>query len=111
MKYIITEGQFEDGIIRYLNEMYGDLKEYRTDKYPEFILFIRDKKVYMIQDLRTRKLVADNNTIWEDLKTMFGLNYDESLHIIKKWMEETYKSKGFTPVAGHVVSFWDARDI
>jgi hypothetical protein len=35
MKYIITESQFEDGVIHYLNEMYGDMIKYETEKYPE----------------------------------------------------------------------------
>ena len=38
MKYIITDTQFEDSVIQYLNEMYGDLKESKK--------FVHDNKIF-----------------------------------------------------------------
>jgi len=102
MKYILTNIQYEDAIIHYLNEMYGDLEEYETDKHPNIIFFIKDKKVYMEQELESGYLMVDYYTIWTDLKTLFGLEYNEIQGIISKWVEETYKSKGVTPHAADV---------
>ncbi len=100
MKYIITESKLEQVVIKYLNKAYGDLEEYRTDEYPNSIFYVKDKKVYMEQDLETFEvgmLWVDYNTIWSDLKNIFGLESPEIKHIITKWAEETYKLKDVTP--------------
>ncbi len=72
---------------------YGDLEEYRTDEYPNMVLYVKDKKVYMKHDLKDNFLWVDNNTIWSDLKNIFGLEKREIQNIITKWVEETYKLK------------------
>jgi hypothetical protein len=97
MKYIITEGQFEDSVIHYLNEMYGDLEEYMTSEYPNSIFFVKGKKVYMEQTLESGFLWISYNTIWSDLKFGFGLGRNEIKPIITKWVKKTYKIKGYIP--------------
>ena len=97
MKYIITESKLEKTIIHYLNEMYGDLEEYRTAKFPNGIFYVKEKKVYMEYDLKSDDLWVDNDTIWEDLETIFGLEDSEIRHVITKWVEETYELRGVTP--------------
>ena len=97
MKYIITENKLEKAIIHFLNKGYGDLIEYRTDKYPDSIFYIRGKKVYMEQDLKNGYLWLDSYTIWQDLKMWFSLDYYNIESIIKKWVEEAYNIRGVTP--------------
>ena len=77
-------------VIKYLNVMYGDLKEYRTDEHPDSVFFVKDKKVYMELDLDNREIFVDYATIWKDLENTFSLENDEIRHIIRKWVEETY---------------------
>jgi len=90
MKYIITENQLEDGVIYYLNEMYGDLEKYKTDKYPDSVFFIKDKKVYMELNLKNNRLYISSSAIWDEIQNLFGLKpYPVSL-IIKKWVKDTY---------------------
>ena len=86
---------FEGSVIHYLNEMYGDLEEYKINEYPSSIFFIRDKKVYMEQDLKNVLLWVDNDTIWEDLENIFSLSYSKVNHLITKWVEENYKLSDF----------------
>jgi len=90
MKYIITESQFEDGVIHYLNEMYGDMIKYETEKYPDYIFFVKDDKVLMEYDTDVMYLLVDRKTIWKDLEYMFSLNNNEIETTIKKWVKETY---------------------
>ena len=97
MKYIITENKLEEVIIKYLNKFYGDLEEYKSTKFPDTILFIKDKKVYMKQNLKNGRLWVDYDTIWTDLETIFILEELEIQDIITKWVEETYKLEGVTP--------------
>ena len=97
MKYIITESKLEEVVIKYLNKMYGDLKEYRTEKHPDCIFFIKGKKVYMEQDLENDMLWVGYDTIWSDLRDTFSLEYDDVQSIITKRVEVTYNLKGVTP--------------
>ena len=94
MKYIITENQNDKLIIKYLNNEYGDLKEYRTDEYHDSLFFVKDKKVYMEHDLKNGYLFVDYDTIWPDLETIFSPEFTEIQRIIKKWVEDTYNLRG-----------------
>jgi hypothetical protein len=97
MKYIITENKLEQVILRFLNKGYGDLTEYRTDEHPNSIFYIKDKKVYMEQNLKNGKLWVDYYTIWVDLEGWFSLEYDDIQSVITKWVEESYNMRGVTP--------------
>ena len=99
MKYIITESKLENVAIKYLNKVYGDLEEYKTDEHPDSVFFVKDKKIYMEQDLENDDLWIDYYTIWSDLENTFLLEDDEIQSIISKWVEETYKLRGVTPTA------------
>jgi len=90
--------KLEHIIIKYLNKVYGDLGEYRKNDYPNSVFFVKSKKVYMEQDLKNRRLYVDYGTIWSDLEDTFSLERGEIKSIISKWVEETYKLKGVTPV-------------
>jgi hypothetical protein len=93
MKYIITENQIEQIIFKTLNKLYGNLEEYKTDKYPNRIFFVKDKKVYMeleMDELSSDILWVGYETIWGDLKDMFDLKSSEIKYIITKWVEDTY---------------------
>jgi len=98
MKYIITESKLENVVIKYLNKMYGDLEEYRREDFPDKIFFIKDKKVYMELNLKNDDLYVSYGTIWLDLENTFSLEFDDIQSIIKKWVEETYKLRGVTPL-------------
>jgi len=108
MKYIITESKLENVVIKYLNKVYGDLEEYKTDKYPDTIFFVKNKKVYMEQDLKNRRLYVDYGTIWSDLEDTFSLERGEIKSFIKKWVEVTYNLRGVTPglIAIVLVARW-----
>ena len=96
MKYIITENQNENLIIKYLNSEYGDLEVYITNRFPNKIFFFKDKKMYMEYVKDSKHLWIDYDTIWSDLKDKFGLEGHEIETFIKKWAEETYKLRGIT---------------
>jgi hypothetical protein len=99
MKYIITESKMEQVAIKYLNKMYGDLEEYRTDERPDSLFFVKGKKVYMEHDLKNGILWVDYDTIWEDLENTFSLDYNEIQDIITKWVEDTTKLRVVSPMS------------
>ena len=83
--------------IKYLNKLYGDLEEYRTNDIPDRVFFVNGKKVYMEQDLENGTLYVDYGTIWEDLEYTFSLEYDDIKSIITRWVEVTYNLRGVKP--------------
>jgi len=90
--------KIEHIVIKYLNKLYGDLEEHRTDRYLNIIFFVKNKKVFMEQDLKNGRLWVDYDTIWSDLENIFSLEYDEIQSIIIKWVEVTYNLRGVTPI-------------
>ena len=90
--------KLENIVIKYLNKLYGDLEECRTDRYLNIIFFVKNKKVFMEQDLKNGMLWVGYDTIWSDLENTFSLEYDDVQSIIKKWVEVTYNLKGVKPV-------------
>jgi len=96
MKYIITESKLEEVIIKFLNKMYGDLEEYRTDEYPNKVFYMKDNKIYMEHELENDMLWVGYETIWKDLENMFDLKISKIKYIISKWVEETYKLNGYS---------------
>jgi hypothetical protein len=91
--------KLEHIVIKYLNKLYGDLEEHRTDRYLNIIFFVKNKKVFMEQDLENGRLWVDYDTIWSDLVDTFSLEYDEIQSIIIKWVEVTYNLRGVTPIS------------
>jgi hypothetical protein len=104
MKYIITENKFEQVIVNYLNKYYGDLEEYRTDKHPNTIYFVKNDKAYMEQDVKDKDLWIDPETIWDDLEKTFSLNERQIELIIKRWVGNKFKLKGYQPVRARPMS-------
>ena len=86
----MSESEKDDVIKNYLDREYGDLKKYTTDKYPDNIFFIRDKKVYMELDSENMDLWVDYETIWKSLEDLFKLSRREIVPIVNKWMKKTY---------------------
>jgi hypothetical protein len=91
--------KLEHIVIKYLNKLYGDLEEYRTDRYLNIIFFVKNKKVFMEQDLENGRLWVDSDTIWSDLVDTFSLEYYDIQSIIIKWVEVTYNLRGVTPIS------------
>jgi len=90
VKYIITESKLERVAVEYLNRFYGDLQEYKTEKYPHCIFFIKNKKVLMQYEYKGFYLIVDKKSIWNDLENMFALNHKQIQNVIKLWVKQTY---------------------
>ena len=98
MKYILTESKLEKAIIHFLNKGYGDLTEYKDDEYPNYILYVKDNKVYMDYDIETGVLWVNYGTIWKDLENWFSMDDNDIEYVIKKWVEVAYNLRGVRPL-------------
>ena len=77
-------------IIKYLNSEYGDLEQFETEEYPDYIFFIKDGKVIFDYNKNDGYVHISYTKIWLLLKSFFGLKYEEIQNLIKEWVEEHY---------------------
>ena len=96
MKVIITESQKNIAIIKYLNSEFSDLTPYETEKYPDYIFFMKDGEVVFDYNKENGVVYISYDKIWSFLKNFFGLEYEEIQGLTKKWVEEHYKLRVIT---------------
>ena len=77
-------------IIKYLNSEYGDLEQFETEKYPDYIFFMKDGKVIFDYNKKNGYVAVSYDKIWSFLKNFFGLKYEEIQGLTKEWVEEHY---------------------
>jgi hypothetical protein len=111
MNYLITESQIENLVFRYLDNMFG-VKEYRTDKYPTILFFIRDGKIYMEYDIENDVLYMGYRvkySIERSLENMFDLNRIEINKVMNEWLEQVIgkkiKTRRFTESLPQTMNF------
>ena len=56
------------------------------------------KPLFYYQNEENGDVYIGYDRIWSILRKDFGLNYDETQELIKRWLEETYNLRGFTPI-------------
>jgi hypothetical protein len=96
MKYIITESQYNNTIDKFITYIFEPHEEKKTKKHPESIFWIKDGEV--IAEIKKPKYFYVNYKIWDNISSMLSLEYDETKHVIKTWLEEHYKLRGLTPI-------------
>ena len=103
MKYIITESQYNNTIDKFITYIFEPHEEKRTKKYPDSIFWIKDGEV--IVEIEKSEYFWVNYKIWRNIMDILSLEYDETQHVIKTWLEEHYKLGGLTPGA-YLSSAW-----
>ena len=94
MKYIITEGKLEEVIIKYLNRFYGGFKEYRTDKHPRTIFFVKNDKIYLEYNMDTDTIYFSKrlfNLVKDDrYEKIFNIKFDflKKHKFMREWIEQ-----------------------
>ena len=87
------DNKLEHIVIKYLNEMYGDLKESKNVFQSSYIIsFVRGLIVYMDYNVEDN-VVFVYDAIWAELEILFNLEYDEIQRITTRWMGETFNVK------------------
>ena len=66
-------------------------------------IWYANKIPVMGQDYKNKQIWVCYELIWRKLESEFSLNYEEIRDLIKGWLEEDYKLKGFTPATCHAV--------
>ena len=78
-------------IINYLNKEYSGLIPYETNKWSDFIFFMKNGEVIFDYNNKNGYVYMSYDKIWSFLESFFGLEYEEIQDLTKQWVEEHYK--------------------
>jgi hypothetical protein len=96
MKYIITENQYNNTIDKFMTYLFESHEEIKTKKFPDSIFWVKEGEV--IAEILQSKYFYVSQQIWKSISVMFSLENDETLQVIKDWLEEHYKLGGLKPL-------------
>ena len=85
-------------IIKYLNSEYPELEQFETEKYPDYIFFMKDGEVVFDYNKKNGLVVVSYDKIWSFLKSFFDLEHKEIQVLTKEWVEEHYKLRSTTRI-------------
>jgi len=93
---MIKEEQKKILIYKFLNR-FNDLE--KVIKNGEVYYVDKDRKplFFHYQDSKSGSIWFNYDRIWSFFEEFFLMEYKEIQGILKGWLEETYKIKGFTP--------------
>jgi hypothetical protein len=95
MNYIITDKQIKRVEFKYLNYLFENIYEIHSEKYPNSRFWKKNGEVIM--ELEKSGGLWILYSIWDEISSVFGLNYDEAQQLIKEWVEEHLKLEDITP--------------
>ena len=100
MKFIITENKLEQVASSWMNKNFNpdQLEIVTSEKCPNSIFFKKNGVFVMEQDKTYQDFYFDYDSIWSFFESFFGMEYQEIQGFLNKWLEETLKLEGYTPV-------------
>ena len=99
MKFIITENQKEKIALNWMNKNYSldQLEVVESPKYPNSIFYKKNGKVVVEQDKKNEYFWFDYSEFWKFFKSIFSMEDEEIQGLLKIWLEESFKLRGYTP--------------
>jgi len=90
MKIIITESKLEKTAINWLNNNYGDLEPFETEKYPNQVFYRKGKEIIFSYNKKNGLLLVNYQEVWSFFISFLGLENEQIRDLTKVWMEEHY---------------------
>jgi hypothetical protein len=91
MKYIITESRLENIVFKYLDMKYGTLEQ-KKGKYSDIIFDFPDEEYGILGWEKSGNLYVFHK-LRDEISKYFGLDNNDSLRVIGKWVEDRYNLK------------------
>ncbi len=100
MKFIIAENKILKVAFKFMNSEFSpdQLEIVMSEKYPNSIFFRKNGKVVMEQDKNFKDFYFDYDEIWSFFESLFSMKYQQIQDVMRYWLEETLKLKGYTPL-------------
>jgi len=83
--------------MEFLKSNFDNLKPIVNGNITYYVDSERNPLFYYYQDRENGGVYINFHRIWLVLRKDFGLNYDKTHELIKRWLEEDYNLRGFTP--------------
>jgi hypothetical protein len=90
MKILITESKLERVAINWLNDNYGDLEPYETEKYPNQVFYRKGKEIIFVYNKKNGQVIVNYREVWSFFKSFLGLETEQVRDLTKVWVEERY---------------------
>jgi len=91
MKIIITESRRTQIAIKWLNNNFGDLELYETDREPNYIFYMKNGEVIFDYDKLNGRAYINYRKIWSFFESIFSMDYRLIQSTITKWLNEYYE--------------------
>ena len=98
MKLLITENQKERIALNWMNKNFSpeQLEIVKNPDYSNRILYEKNDKVVMEQNLKNKDFWFDYKEIWSFFQQVFSMEYEEIQSLLNTWLEDTLNLKGYT---------------
>ena len=71
--------------------LFDDLKRFRSEEYPNWLLFLNESKDNLIAyNLNKEVVYINSDLVWSFLRSYFGMSYQEIQELTKSWLSESY---------------------
>jgi len=90
MKVIITKSQIDNIAMKFLNNSYG-LEEYRVDKFPNIVFYVRDGQVYIEHEIVKNELYISRRLMHNtrrNLENIFGLGMGDGRRLFNMFIDQ-----------------------
>ena len=100
MKFIITESKLQKVALLWMNNNFSpdQLEVFEHPDYPNSIYYKKNGIVVMGKDEKNKNFWFDYDKIWSFFQSFFSMKYKEIQGVLKIWLEEAFKLKGYTPI-------------
>jgi len=71
--------------------LFDDLKRFRSEEYPNWLLFVNESKDNLIAyNLNKEVVYINSDLVWSFLRSYFGMSYQEIQELTKEWLGKSY---------------------
>ncbi len=85
--------ELEKLCVKWLNDNYGDLERYETEKYPDYVFHMKDGNCILEYNKKNDYVYVNYCEIWSFFESYFGMSYQQIQDLTKVWVEEHYKKE------------------
>ena len=104
MKYIITENRLNNIIFKFLDVKLDGIEQKKGKFYD--IVFAFPGNEYGIMGWEKSEVLYVFNKLRDEISNYFGLEKDDSLRVIGKWVEDRYNLKVISTIVGSNRAFF-----
>ena len=99
-----------ESVFKYLNTDYGNLVEYKTDKYPHHIFYMKGNKIVFDYNVR-RKMVFISPELYRLLESFFNFDFNEIQSLFTSFVRIKYNKESLYLVDDSIISRLRWEDI